>query len=140
VTELERLRFYLRDPAGASQFFSDDELDELLEYTESFEEAIGLGWLVRAAAGATGGSSGAAGAVTSRTIGKLTESYSTSSSTSPSTSALAMANYWFGLAGKSVGRWWSLEPSDSFIGELHTKIKALALDGYYDLSRLLVLP
>lgn len=123
MTEKERLRFYLRDPSGASQFFSDDELDELLDSTDSFEQAVGLGWMVKASAAATDTTT--AGAVTSRTIGKISETYSTGGTESSASTAFAMAYYWFSRAPTAGSRWLEMVPAEGFISETIEIAKAL---------------
>ena len=135
MTEIERLRFYLRDPAGASQFFSDVELQELLDSTTSFEAAVGLGWLVKASAAATNTTT--AGAVTAKTVGKVREEYASGGTTSSADTAFALARYWFSKASVSGARWFELQPADGFIAEAIDINNALAeLSPEYDLSRL----
>lgn len=137
LTTIERLRFYLRDPEGTGQFFSDAELSELEAYTSSFEEAVGLGWLVRATATATASTS----SVASKTIGKVTKTYSGSESGTSVNTAFELSRYWFGKANVNVARWFEYVPHEDtgIIGELHKQIDALRSDPDYDLSRLIAI-
>lgn len=127
MTELERLRFYLRD-TSAKQVFSDLELQELLDSTALFEEAVGLGWLLKGAS--------AADRVTSRTIGKVSETRS--GATESAQTCFALAQYWLGKTGIGVARWMELRPEGGLLGDLYGILESIATDSDYDLSRLLL--
>jgi hypothetical protein len=96
----ERLRFYLRD--REREVFRDDEIDLLLADTASFEAAVSLGWLLKAASAPDSPMSAQFGQVQEQ-YGSTTDSYAV---------AMGQYNYWRRQAGDGVAQWFELEPGD----------------------------
>ena len=135
LTEPLRLRFYLRDPlrVGRTPFFTDEELEQLLDETASIEEAASFGWLLKAAS--------AADAPTTVTIGQVSETKAQATETF--NIAMKMHHFWENKAqvvagsDKGVSRWFEVQPDRGIIADQLDTIKAL--EDYWrdnDISRL----
>lgn len=106
---VDRLRLLLRDQ-GSPPTFTDLELDALIAETDSTEEAVALGWLLKAGSASTAGE----GSVVTRQIGQIMTTYGRGATASESYSqALAMYRYWMQRAGMTAGnaaRWMEIRP------------------------------
>jgi len=135
LPEKLRLRLYLRDSikSGRPVFFTDEEIEELLSETASIEEAVSLGWLLKAAS--------AADNPTTVTIGQVSETKAQATETF--NICTKMHHYWDRKAqevsgsSKGVGRWLEVQPDTGFIADQLDTIKLL--EDYWeqnDISRL----
>lgn len=129
LSDRGRLRLYLRDKDGT--FFSDDEIQQLLDEESSVEAAAALGWLLK---GAT-----AADTPTTITIGQMSETKG--QATESWKVAMAMHHYWSRKAGEPVvgtGRWLEVQPDSGIVADLLDTVKLI--EDYWadnDISRLI---
>jgi len=115
---VDRLRLLLRDQ-GSSPTFTDVDLQGLIDETESTEEALALGWLLKAGSS----SSVTDGSVVTKQIGQVMVTYGRGGSAEERWSqAMAMHQYWLrraGLGSGAAARWMELKPGvGTLVGNL----------------------
>ncbi len=125
-SDLDRLRLYLRDrkvPGGASPYFHDDELVQIVSETASVEEAAAMGWLLKAA--------GASDSPTTITIGQMSETRGQASESF--NICMKMHSYWLKKSAPDSGtaKWLRMLPAEgTMVGDLMDSIDAI--EAFFD--------
>lgn len=109
MDDITRMRLYLRDATDPYRY-TDEELQFLLDTSNTFEGSVAMGWLLTAADALEDPVSQSIGN-TSESWGQATERYKI---------AMAMHNYWTrkdeeinGDDSMRVGLWWEIVPAET---------------------------